>query len=48
VHFQAVWGELYRTFGVASYRNLPADQYAAAVEFLDAWRAAVLKGTGQG
>jgi len=46
VHFQAVWGELYRRFGVASYRNLPVDQYPAAVEFLDTWRAAVLKGTG--
>lgn len=48
VHFQAVWGELYRRFGVASYRALPVDQYPAAVEFLDAWRAAVLKGAGQG
>ncbi len=47
VHFQAVWGELYRRFGVTSYRALPVDQYPAAVEFLDAWRAAVLKGTGQ-
>lgn len=46
VHFQAVWGELYRRFGVASYRALPVDQYPAAVEFLDTWRAAVLKGSG--
>lgn len=45
VHFQTVWGELYRRFGVASYRALPAGQYAAAVEFLNGWRAAVLKGT---
>lgn len=48
VHFQAVWGELYRRFGVASYRALPVDQYPAAVEFLAAWHAAVLKGAGQG
>lgn len=46
VHFQSVWGELYRRFGVASYRALPAGQYAAAVEFLDGWRAAVVKGGG--
>lgn len=46
VHFQAVWGELYRRFGVASYRALPVGQYVAAVEFLDDLRAAVLKGTG--
>lgn len=42
--YQAVFGELYRRFGVSSYKNLPAARFADALAFLDDWRAAALAG----
>lgn len=41
-HFQAIWGEINRRMGVASYRNIPASRYDQVLEFLQEWRRAVL------
>jgi hypothetical protein len=35
--FGAVYGELYRKFGITSYKLLPADQFADAMGFLTEW-----------
>lgn len=37
-HFQYVYGNLYREFGVTSYKNIPQSKFKAVMEFLDAWR----------
>jgi hypothetical protein len=34
-----VYGELYRRFGIASYKELPANQFDAAMDFLNDWHA---------
>jgi hypothetical protein len=36
--YQAVFGELYRRFGVTSYKNVPADRFNEVMAFLDEWR----------
>ena len=40
-HFQAVFGELHRRFGAASYKNIQAKDYAEVMRFLNDWRAAL-------
>lgn len=35
--FGAVYGELYRKFGITSYKMLPANKFEDAMEFLNAW-----------
>lgn len=35
--FGAIYGELYRRFGITSYRNLPASAYEEAMEWLAVW-----------
>jgi len=40
-HFQGVWGELYRRFGVTGYKNIGVDQYPDVLAFLDEWRRRV-------
>ncbi len=32
--FQGVYGELYRRFGITSYKLLPAEKFADAMQFL--------------
>ena len=39
--YQAVFGELYRRFGVSSYKNIRADQFAAVLAWLEDWRRRV-------
>ncbi|MBX0328794.1 ORF6C domain-containing protein [Oscillochloris sp. ZM17-4] len=39
-HYQGIFGELYRRFGVASYRMIHMEQYDAVLAFLERWRAA--------
>ncbi|MFV9505980.1 MAG: phage antirepressor N-terminal domain-containing protein [Oscillochloridaceae bacterium umkhey_bin13] len=39
-HYQGIFGELYRRFGVSSYKLIRVEQYAGVLEFLDRWRAA--------
>jgi len=36
-NFGAVYGELYRTFGITSYKLLPAERFEEAMEFLTEW-----------
>lgn len=42
--FQGVYGELYRRFKIPSYRELPAQQYDAAMNFLRDWYGSVIGG----
>ena len=37
-YYQSVMGELYRRFGITSYKMMPLDNYAEAIEFLEDWR----------
>lgn len=37
-HFAGVYGELYRRFGVSSYKNIQQEQYEAVLMFLKEWR----------
>ncbi|NTU79520.1 MAG: hypothetical protein HGA45_08975 [Chloroflexales bacterium] len=39
-HYQGIFGELYRRYGVSSYKLIRVEQYAAVLAFLDDWRAA--------
>ncbi len=35
--FGGVYGELYRKFGITSYKLLPAKQFKEAMQFLSEW-----------
>ena len=35
--FGGVYGELYRKFGIPSYRELPASRFDEAMDFLNEW-----------
>lgn len=37
-NYQEVFGELYRRFGVTSYKNIRQAHYEAVLDFLDEWR----------
>lgn len=37
-HFQSIFTEIYRRFGVSSYKNIRADQFAPVMKFLEDWR----------
>lgn len=37
-HYQGVFTELYRRFGVTSYKMIPQSKYAAVLAFLEDWR----------
>ncbi len=39
-HYQGIFAELYRRFGVSSYKLIPQRKYAAVLAFLEVWRAA--------
>lgn len=39
--YGAVYGELYRKFGITSYKMLPAGRYKEAMEFLSEWHASL-------
>ena len=38
-HYQGVFGELYRRFGVSTYKHIAREQYAEVLAFLDEWRS---------
>ncbi|MDP9310143.1 MAG: ORF6C domain-containing protein [Chloroflexota bacterium] len=40
-HYQGIFAELYRRFGVASYKLIRQEQYAAVLAFLADWRTSV-------
>lgn len=42
-HYQGVFGELYRRFGVSSYKLIRQEQYQAVLDFLERWRKTALK-----
>lgn len=42
-HYQAVFSEIYRRFGVSSYKNIRADQFATVLRFLEDWRGSTDK-----
>jgi hypothetical protein len=37
-HYQGIFAELYRRFGVSSYKNIRLDQYGSVLQFLEDWR----------
>ena len=39
-HYQAIFGELYRRYGVSSYKLIPQGRYEAVLGFLEKWRRA--------
>lgn len=43
-HYQGIFSELYRRFGVSSYKNIRIEQYARVLDFLEKWRLAIQKG----
>jgi hypothetical protein len=44
--YAGVFGELYRRFGVSSYKNLPAARFTDVLAFLDDWRQSTQAGDG--
>ena len=42
-HYQSVFNEIYRLFGVTSYKLIPQAKYEAVLEFLDEWRDRITK-----
>jgi len=40
-HYQSVFGELYRRFGVSSYKRVRQEQFVAVLAFLDEWHTTV-------
>lgn len=40
-YYQAIFAELYRRFGVSSYKLIPIDSFGAVVQFLVEWRMSV-------
>lgn len=43
-HYQGVFGTLYRTFGVTSYKNIPQARYEEVLALLEEWRQDVAAG----
>ncbi len=43
-HYQSIFGEIYRRFGVSSYKRIRQGQYEAVLAFLDDWHKAVQQG----
>src|SRR6266498_1939581 len=42
--YGGVYGQLYREFGIVSYRNLPVEQFNEAMEWLRAWYRGLKRG----
>jgi hypothetical protein len=42
-HYQSVFGELYRRFGVSSYKLIRQEHYQTVLDFLERWRKAAQK-----
>ena len=36
-HYQGVWGELHRRYGITTYRRVPADKFGEVVTWLEGW-----------
>ncbi len=37
-HYQSIFAELYRRYGVSSYKNIRLEQYEKVLKFLEGWR----------
>src|SRR5260370_10449414 len=44
-HYQGIFSELYRRFGVSSYKNIRIEHYEKVLQFLEVWRKAAQGGT---
>ncbi len=42
-HYQGIFGELYRRFGVSSYKLIRQEQYQSVLDFLERWRQTAQK-----
>jgi hypothetical protein len=42
-HFQGIWGEIYRRWGVPDYKHIRQGQWPAVLDFLEEWRQAFLR-----
>jgi hypothetical protein len=42
-HYQGIFSELYRRFGVSSYKNIRADRHEQVLRFLEDWRQSLSK-----
>jgi hypothetical protein len=40
-HYQSIFAEIYRRFGVSSYKTIGQNQYKAVLTFLDDWHASI-------
>ena len=40
-HYEVIFAELYREFGVSSYKTIQGEQYFKVLEFVEEWRMAV-------
>jgi hypothetical protein len=45
-HYQGIFGELYRRFGVSSYKSIPLSRYEDVLKLLEEWRQSAGPGTG--
>src|SRR5882762_1741505 len=43
-HYQGIFSELYRRFGVSSYKNIRIEHYEKVLQFLEDWRKKVTQG----
>jgi predicted nucleic acid-binding Zn-ribbon protein len=46
-HYQGIFAEMYRRFGVSSYKMIRQEQYQAVLQFLQDWRQAVKTESGE-
>ncbi|MBA3947687.1 MAG: ORF6C domain-containing protein [Herpetosiphonaceae bacterium] len=47
-HYQGIFAELYRRFGVSSYKLIPQRKYGPVLAFLEEWRTASTTSPGDG
>ena len=47
-HYQGIFAELYRRFGVSSYKLIPQTKYQAVLAFLDDWRTSTTRPASTG
>jgi hypothetical protein len=41
-HYQGIFAELYRRFGVSSYKNIRIERYESVLAFLEDWRQSII------
>ena len=47
-HYQGIFAELYRRFGVSSYKLIPQSKYHAVLTFLEEWRTSTSSPSSKG